>query len=221
MINWTDSLVYIAGTNVDMKKFDSFSFNPTECRKELAKFKSLLSSKTDLSETGDLLPLFKKNKHLIALLGTFNPSVTVIDRIAYEFDLFGDFICDFAVGDSKNLAYCFIEFEDATKNSVFGLSQRPSSEWGRRFEKGFSQIVDWALQLDQCKVLNTFKNRFGSNTIDSHSVLIVGRACYVDDAEQERLLWRRSCVTVNSQKVSCMTYDRLFQEMDNYMKRYP
>lgn len=204
-----------------MKKLQPFSFNPVECRKELAKFKSLLSSKTDLSESNDLLPFFKKNKHLIALLGTSNPAITNIDRVAYEFDLFGDFVCDFTVGDSNNLAYCFIEFEDATKYSVFCPSQRPSSEWGRRFEKGFSQIVDWGLQLDQCKVLNTFRNRFGSNTIDSHFVLIVGRACYVNGAEQERLLWRKSCVTVNTHKVSCMTYDRLLQEMENYMKRYP
>lgn len=204
-----------------MKTFKSFSFDSHQCRHELEKFRSLLSSKTDLSEKYDLLPLFKKNTHLIALLGTFNPSITDIDRVAYEFDLFGDFVCDFAVGDSDNLAYCFIEFEDASKNSVFCPSPRPSSEWGRRFEKGFSQIVDWGLQLDQCKVLSTFRNRFGSHTINSHSVLIVGRSCYVDEAEQERLLWRKSFVRVNSQQVSCMTYDRLLQEMDKYMRRYP
>jgi hypothetical protein len=204
-----------------MKKFESFSFNPNQARIEIERFRQLLSSKNDLSETGDLLPLFKKNRHLIALLGTFNNNITDIDRVAHEFDLFGDFVCDFAVGDSSNHAYCFIEFEDATKYSVFSPSPRPSSEWGRRFEKGFSQIVDWSLQLDQCKVLNTFRNRFGSNTIDSHSVLIVGRAFYVDDADQERLLWRKSCVTVNTQKISCMTYDHLLEEMDKYMRRYP
>lgn len=204
-----------------MKRFQSFSFDPRQARSEIDRFRQLLSSKVDLSETGDLLPLFKKNKHLIALLGTFNNSISNMDRIAYEFDLFGDFVCDFAVGDSNNLAYCFIEFEDATEHSVFCPSQRPSSEWGRRFEKGFSQIADWALQLDQCKVLNTFRNRFGSHTIDSHSVLIVGRACYVDSAEEERLRWRKSCVSINNQKISCMTYDHLLEEMNNYMKRYP
>lgn len=204
-----------------MKTFDDFSFNPDQCRKELLEFRQLLSRKRDLSETRDLLPLFKKSKHLIALLGTFNPSVTNIDKVAYEYDLFGDFVCDFAVGDSENLAYCFIEFEDATKNSVFSPSQRPTSEWGRRFEKGFSQIVDWGLQLDQCRVLDDFEIRFGSRTIDSHSVLIVGRSCYLDEAEQKRLRWRRNYVTVNSKPVSCMTYDRLLQEMEKYMRRYP
>jgi len=168
-----------------------------------------------------LLPLFKKSRHLIALLGTFNPSITNIDRVAYEFDLFGKFVCDFAVGDSENLAYCFIEFEDAAKNSVFSPSQRPTSKWGRSFEKGFSQIVDWALQLDQCKVLDDFETRFGSRTIDSHSVLIVGRSFYVDKDEEKRLRWRRNYVTVNSKPVSCMTYDRLLEEMDKYMRRYP
>ena len=204
-----------------MKKFKSFSFDPNQARIEIDRFRKLLSSKIDLSEKDDLLPLFKNNSHLIALLGTFNNHITEIDRVAYEFDLFGDFVCDFAVGDSSNLAYCFIEFEDATKHSVFSPSQRPSSEWGRRFEKGFSQIVDWSLQLDQCKPLNTFRTRFGSHTIDLHSALIVGRSSFIDDSELERLLWRKSCITINNQKISCMTFDHLLEEMDKYMRRYP
>ena len=46
-----------------MKKFETFSFSPNQARKEIDLFRQLLSSKTDLSERTDLLPLFKKNKH--------------------------------------------------------------------------------------------------------------------------------------------------------------
>ncbi len=222
MIIFNDFHVFMIGEKrFDVKTFENISFDPVQCRQELARFNALLSSKTNLFEKKDLLPLFRECTHLRALLGTFNPSISDIDKIAYEYDLFGDFVCDFVVGDSENNAYCFIEFEDATKRSVFSKCQRPTSEWGRRFEKGFSQIVDWAYKLDDMKQTKEFENRFGSRTISSHSVLVAGRDSYITSSDQHRLHWRKTFVTVNSQTVSCITYDKLLNDMYKYMKRYP
>lgn len=204
-----------------MKTFETICFNARQCRQELERFKSLLLSKNNLSEKKDLLPLFKGCKNLTALLGTFHPSITNMNVIANEYDLFGDFKCDFVVGDSERAAYCFIEFEDATKRSVFSQGQRPTSEWGRRFEGGFSQIVDWAYKLADMEKTDEFEARFGSRTIDPMSIIVIGRSRFITPSELKRLEWRRKFVTVHSQQVRCMTYDRLLEEMEYFMDVYP
>lgn len=57
-------------------------------------------------------------------------------RIAYEFDVFGDFACDLAVGEQASGSYCFIEFEDAQQNSIFEKSgKKATREWSRRFDQ--------------------------------------------------------------------------------------
>lgn len=204
-----------------MKTFETIRFNPHQCRQELESFRSLLSRNGQLSEKKDLLPLFIKRKHLTALLGTLHPSISNMDRIAHEYDLFGDFTCDFVVGDSERNAYCFVEFEDARKSSVFSQGTRPTSKWGSRFEKGFSQIVDWAYKLADAEKTDTFQDRFGSQTIDSMSILVIGRSHFITPSELKRLEWRRKFVMVNSQQIRCMTYDQLLKEFDYSMSIYP
>lgn len=204
-----------------MKTFETIRFNPHHCRQELESFRRLLSSKGQLSERRDLLPLFTERRHLTALLGTLHPSISNMDRIAHEYDLFGDFACDFVVGDSERNAYCFVEFEDAEKNSVFSQGTRPTSKWGSRFEKGFSQIVDWAYKLADTEKSDSFQERFGSQTIDSMSILVIGRSHFITSSELKRLEWRRKFVTVNSQQIRCMTYDQLLKEFDYFMSIYP
>ena len=62
-------------------------------------------------------------RHSIALkiLGLFyyrHAKIIRPDRIAFEYDIFGDFKSDLVVGYSVTHSYCFIEFEDATANST-------------------------------------------------------------------------------------------------------
>ena len=113
------------------------------CRSQFVEFKTLLDSKTDLAEATDVLPFFKERRQLAVLLGAFNPRISWADRIAHEFDVFGNFACDLAVGEWATGSYCFIEFEDAQQNSVFEKQgKKATREWSRRFDHGFSQIVD-------------------------------------------------------------------------------
>ena len=128
-------------------KFDHAAF-----RRELQEFDMLLRSKPNLSEAGDILPFFKANRHLAALIGSYNPRINEFNRIAAEFDLFGDYSCDLVIGDSVSRNFCFVEFEDATPNSVFVKKRgKATPEWSPRFDHGFSQILDWFAILEDQK----------------------------------------------------------------------
>jgi hypothetical protein len=188
-----------------MKSFKSIAFDPASFNKELGAFAALLKAKTELSEREDLLPFFRSSPNLTAMLGDLHPGITKVDLVAYEYDLFGDFACDFAVGDSRRNAYCFVEFEDAKKNSIFMPSSRATSDWAVRFEHGFSQIVDWIYKLSDAEKSDAFEDRFGTRSIDAMYILAVGRSAFLSEPECRRILWRERHVVVHSQKIRCMT----------------
>jgi hypothetical protein len=50
-----------------MKALDEFTLNLAKCKKELSEFKKLLDGKASLSERDDILPFFKKHRHLVLL----------------------------------------------------------------------------------------------------------------------------------------------------------
>ena len=83
-----------------MKEFIRHSISIEESIYELQCFEALLASKPELKEREDILPFFKKNLNLTALLGTYIHDIANPDRLASEYDLFGDFVCDLVVGDS-------------------------------------------------------------------------------------------------------------------------
>jgi hypothetical protein len=206
-----------------MKTFDKIIPNRIQCQQELKEFGSLLSSKDELGELGDLLPFFRKRKQLTALIGScFHPGITTADLIAHEFDL-DDYYCDLVVGESRKCAYLFIEFEDAKRDSIFlpKTDQRFMPEWSKRFEHGFSQIVDWAHKLyDIEKSVDTFETRFGCRIIDAMNILVIGRSSFLSAPERVRLNWRWKHVIVNSQQARCITYDQLFEEMEYAITTY-
>ena len=152
-----------------MKSFDKFSLKLAKCKTELASFKNLLDSKAALSERSDILPFFKANRHLAAMVGSYNPQINGFDRIASEFDLFGDHSCDLAVGDSASHNFCLVEFEDASPNSVFTKKKgKATPEWSARFDHGFSQILDWFNILEDQTGTAQFKTKF--NPIQSNTL---------------------------------------------------
>src|SRR5437867_3945869 len=109
-----------------MTPFESFSFSKERAEWELSQFQRLLDShsRTPLRERDHVLPFFRNHRHAAALIGTYNLNAPGLDRIAFEFDIFGDYKADLVIGDSQNHEYCFVEFEDATETSIFKKSTK-------------------------------------------------------------------------------------------------
>lgn len=101
-----------------MKNLDSFHIDIKLCWVELEEFENLLRDNKELNERKDILPFFKEIPHLSASIGWYSPD-SYCNQIKHEFTLFGDFRADLVVGDYVNNIYCFIEFEDATEDSIF------------------------------------------------------------------------------------------------------
>jgi hypothetical protein len=204
-----------------MTPFESFSFSRARAERELSQFKRLLDthSHTSLRERDHILPFFRTHRHAAALIGTFNLNAPGLDRIAFEFDIFGDHKADLVIGDSQNHEYCFVEFEDATETSIFKKSTKATLDWSPRFEHGFSQIVDWILWLDNQKGTTAYTSRFGVPSIQFVALLIIGRDRFIEQAPlRERLAWRSEQVVVASRKVNCITYDRLYRHLAMRLK---
>ncbi len=161
-----------------MKQFKSITLSKTLAREELDEFKALLDdpSKQELKEKDDILPFFACREQLIALMGTYNTKIENFDRIATEFDVFGDHTADFAIGDSIQHQDCFVEFEDATKTSVFKKKgDKATHEWSDRFDHGCSQIIDWLLWLENQKHTLSYTQRFGVGEVQYAGLLVIGR----------------------------------------------
>ena len=192
-----------------MKPLEHFVFSLKDCFAELDALDGLLSSKLELQEREDILPFFRTHKNIAALIGTYAPTLVSIDRLNAEFTLFGDFRADLIVGDSKRKSYCLVEFEDATEESVFKRKGRTTSEWSDRYAHGFGQLVDWFWKLDGLKDTAQARAFFGADTFDFMGMLVIGRDQYLTTEETMRLAWRINKVTINSNKIVCLTFDQL------------
>ena len=200
-----------------MKSLAPIVFDYSACRAQLEEFRKLLASKPELSENADILPFFRERRQMCTLFGMFNPRIVWVDRFASEFDIFGDFACDIAVGEWTRGAYCFVEFEDAKKGSVFEKKGRATPEWGRRFDHGYSQVIDWMHKLAGRETSADNLARFGAYQINCEGILVIGRDAFQEPAEMERLAWRSDRVSVNQKKVICLTFDQLLSQFDTRM----
>jgi Shedu protein SduA, C-terminal len=196
-----------------MKKLEEVVFDYAVCRAEVEALRAWLATTDELSERDDVLPFFKDRRHLAILFEVFNPRIGWADRFATEFDIFGDFTCDLAVGNWASRAYCFVELEDARTDSVFEKQgKKVTREWGRQFDHGYSQIIDWFHKLDGRSPSEDLLARFGDYSISYEAVLVIGRDKHMDEGEKQRLAWRSDKVTVNSKKVYCTTFDALLRQ---------
>ena len=197
-----------------MKRLEEINFEYELCRQQVGEFRALLESRTELAEASDVLPFFRDRRHLAVLLGMFNTRIAWADRIAYEFDVFGDFACDLVVGEWGTGSYCFVEFEDASLNSVFDRQgKKATRDWSRRFDHGCSQIVDWLHKLNDLSGGHDFVTRFGRPLINYETVLVIGRDQHLDEGERQRLEWRSNNVVVNSKRIHCLTFDQLLSQL--------
>jgi hypothetical protein len=203
-----------------MPDFQAYIPDLTACRHQLLEFEALLNSSTDIGEAV-FREFFAARMDLWALIGFYNPNLSAPDRIAWQCPIFGDFRCDFAIGDSKQRAYTFVEYEDARPNSLFmKQGEKATRAWSSRFESGYSQIIDWFYKLRTMTDSPDMEARFGSRSIRYVGVLIIGRNQHLQGGEQMRLEWRRDHVVVNSKHIFCVTYDELLQDLLFRIDRY-
>lgn len=205
-----------------MKDFIHHALSIQKCVKELAEFEVLLASKAELKERDEILPFFKKNLNLAAFLGTYIPDIANPDRVANEYDIFGDFACDLAVGDSKSQTFLLVEFEDAKAESLFVKNgAKATPEWAPRLEHGFSQVLDWFWKLSDMEKSDDYENRFGARHVAIHGLVVVGREQTLMPREKARLKWRQDHTIVHSKKVSVITFDQLARDLKYRLSRYP
>lgn len=202
-----------------MKNFINPDFKAEICRTELNEFKTMLSTGTKLEERRDILPFFRQRQHLSTYIGAYVTDILYFDRIAYEYELYGDFSVDLVVGDSKRKRYLFVEFETGTNTGMFRKKgKKDTLEWSPAFEHGFSQIVDWFWILDDMRNTGHFRNKFGSNQVRIWAMLVAGRDSILQEREKLRLRWREEKVLINSNSIFCLTYDALCQDLDERME---
>jgi hypothetical protein len=201
------------------KDFTEVAFNPKQFKKELDQFGALLESTKIFSER-DIQALFKASLHLTAYIGTTFGNIGVARQVAYEFEIMGDYGADIVFGNREK-QFCLVELEDGNPNSVLEkVGKKSTKEWARRFEHGFSQIVDWFCHLDDFKKTDRFHRNFGYGHIDFVGLLLIGRNEGLDDDDIRRLRWRTHHVIVSSHPVHCMTYDDLYKELNEGYERY-
>ncbi len=204
-----------------MKDFLNINVDRTSVEIELLNFENLLTTYKELEESSHILPFFKQSPNLSALIGKiYFPELININRISYEFDIFGDFKADLVIGDTLNESFAFIEFEDGKGNSIFNKKRgKYQKEWSNRFEHGYSQIIDWFWKLEDTKFSNSFEAKFGFRDIDFGGILIIGRNhSLIDIIDKKRFKWRRSHTIINSRKIHCVTYDELLEDLKKEIK---
>jgi hypothetical protein len=202
-----------------MKTFDPVVFDYAACQTEVTQFGALLAAKAALKERKDILPFFRKRRQLSAFCGVLSGAISQANLVAWEYDLFGDFACDLVVGDSTKMAFCFIEFEEATPKSIFQQAgKKATRDWSPRFDHGYSQVIDWVYKLTKMAEHPDFEARFGKRTIEFEGALVIGRQADMVISEIARFQWRRQHVVVGSKHIRCVTFDELLQEMQTRLQ---
>lgn len=206
-----------------MKEFSKIAFDLDQCRLSLSAFRQLLDRNDELDENADVKPFFEEHVQLSALLGLYHWGFAHVDLVAFQYQLFGDFSCDQVVGDSTRHVYGFIEWEDASANSLFRhQGKKATPEWSSRVEHGLSQIVDWFWKLDDMARTADYSARFGSPQVVYFGMLIAGRDAWLaHPRERRRWEWRAQKCYVNSLPIRCVTYDQLYADLANTLHRFP
>jgi hypothetical protein len=104
--------------------------------------------------------------------------------------------------------------------SVFeAASGRAYPRWSTRFERGFSQLVDWSWRIDQERQpSSTLEPIFGTPDPKLHYVLVIGRDRWINAASRARLDWRRKHNGISGQQTSIWTYDYLLAFLERRLK---
>ena len=150
---------------------------------------------------------------LSSQIATFFPNLELPNKIAFEYDIFGDFACDLAIGSPDQKNYCFVEFEDAQRQSLFKKESKFKPSFGTRLEHGHSQVIDWFNKIDNLQNTNDMEERFGSRTIDFYGILIIGRSKFLNDTLTNRLNWRSDNIFIKQKTINILTFDGLLEAL--------
>ncbi len=197
------------------------AFDYKLCLQEAREFQTFLGAQQTLRERSEVLPFFKARKHLSAFMGAYNSQIFNYNRLAHEYNFFGDFACDLVAGDWDRRSYVLVEFEDARPNSIFKTRGRRTPEWSPRLEHGFSQLVDWFYKLGTQRDSTDFEQRFGARSVQFIGLLVIGRRHPLGPREQGRLGWRQRHVLVNGHPVHCLTFDDLCEAVLERLRYLP
>lgn len=204
-----------------MKNLKTHTFDAKSCRVEWNNFSLLLQSKKKLSERKDVLPFFKKSTNLSALICTYFPKITDPDCQAHEFQIYGDFVADLVVGDSKVHRYVLIEFENGESGSIFATKgKKATPDWARRLEGAYSQLTDWLWKLEDMRSTGDFQNTFGSRNATFQGLIVIGKDMNLSPQEQDRLKWRIEKTKIDSIEISIVSFNELEEHMNIWLKRY-
>ena|SRR5271165_681000 len=204
-----------------MKKLTQHKFDRAQCRVEWKEFEQLLKSKAVLDENKDILPFFKARQDLSLFITSFFPRIKNADVFAHEYPIYGDFRADLVVGDSVTHNYLLVEFENGSSDSIF--KKRPGKatpDWAPRFECAFSQLVDWLWKLDDMRSTADFVHAFGDRQAKFQGLIVIGKDMQLDSQSTERLKWRVDRVIVDSNFVSCISFNDLAVDLDFRLTTY-
>lgn len=203
-----------------MKEFIELKFSIKKAEEELLEFEQFITGHPSLQERREILPFFREHPQLSAFIADIIPDMLRFDRLAYEYDIFGDFSADMLIGDWQHHTFCFIEFEDAQTTSIFEPSNRYAPKFSKRFEQAYGQVIDWFWKLEDVKNTAEYRHRFGSSIIDYYGIIIIGYNKGLTEAQKERLRWRQNNVIVNSKHVYILTLDKLCENLRNKLQRH-
>lgn len=149
------------------------------------------------------------------MFGFYHGRIQFADQIKREFRVSSFFRTDLTVRRADTDNICVVEFEGASDRDIFAESDRGIDTWARPFEKGFSQVVDWAWALDEYRNNSDFIDAFGSSRPNVVGVLVIGRATSLAaQTPKNRWEWRRNKVDVDGMKVSLVTFDELYADFE-------
>ena len=205
-----------------MKDFLPIELDPVKARVELMEFDRLLRSKSDLDENTDIKPFFEARHNLSALIGGVGSMLPDCDRIAFQYQLFGDFSCDLVIGDSTWFSFGFVEWEEARPQSLFRKQgQKATPEWSKTLNEAHSQIIDWLWKLDDMTATEDFRSRFGNSSIQAFGLIVIGRdESLKHPREEKRWRWRSTNTECGGSSIFCLTYDQLYRFLKSRFTLY-
>jgi hypothetical protein len=154
------------------------------------------------------------------LIGGYVLNIGSADALTHEYPLCEHFRADLIVGNTAKHDYLLVEFEDAAPDGLFVKRARSVLEWSPRYEHAFSQVVDWLWTLEDQRSTGDFESVFGSRRARFHGLIVVGKDVHLESREMDRLRWRTDKVMVDSQRVSCVTFDELADDLDFRLMTY-
>jgi hypothetical protein len=89
----------------------------------------------------------------------------------------------------------------------------PAGRWSPRFERGFSQLADWAWRLSSETHSEAFVRIFGQPQPTLDFLLIIGRDLDLAPAGLKRLKWRAGKISLGHHRMRVMTFDGVLKSI--------